>query len=200
MDVKEKWAHCIQLVGVAEGGANFDVIGGKPVLKAKSRNDKGGPTKYGITEGTLLSSHKAGVVGHADIVKLTKAEAETIYRSRYCDPYGWLELPFEACLCLLDATINHGMGGTARIAQRVGNSFGCSPALVVDGKWGPKTKAVVWNLAMKNGAGFAQEFLHWRKDYFDRIIEGNPSQDTFRNGWYNRLRMLAKACGVASPV
>jgi len=43
-------------------------------------------------------------------------------------------------------------------------------------------------------------FLRWRKDYFDRIIAANPSQDCFRKGWYNRLKMLAKEAGVASPV
>lgn len=196
----EKWDKCIKIVGAAEGGANFDVIDGKAVIKAKSANDKGGLTNYGITQTTLASAYAKGVVGHCDIIKLTKAEAETIYRSMYCDLYGWLELPYEACLCLLDATINHGLGGTAIIAQRACNAMMWIPELVVDGKWGPKTKEAVWSIAPGNTLGFAYMFLYWRKDYFDRIIAKNSSQEVFRNGWYNRLRMLAKECGVESPV
>jgi hypothetical protein len=191
----EKWDRCIKVVGVAEGGANFDVIDGRPVLKEKNKSDKGGLTKYGVTQGTLASAYAKGVVGHADIVNLTKAEAERIYRSMYCDPYGWLELPFAACLCLLDATINPGSGVMARIAQRACNFMAWSPKLAVVGKWGPKTREAVWALAHNDSAWFASTYLRYRKDYYDGIM-----QEAFRNGWYNRLRMLAKACNVVSPV
>jgi hypothetical protein len=196
----EKWDRCIKVVGVAEGGANFDVVGGRPVLKEKNKSDKGGLTKYGVTQGTLAKAYADGVVGHADIVNLTKAEAERIYRSMYCDPYGWLDLPFAACLCLLDATINHGMGGTAAIAQRTCNFMAWSPKLAADGKWGPNTREAVWALAYNDSAWLASTFLRYRKDYYDGIIKGTPSQEAFRAGWYNRLKMLAKACNVVSPV
>jgi hypothetical protein len=196
----EKWDRCIKVIGVAEGGANFDVVDGKPVLKAKNKYDKGGPTKYGVTQGTLAKAYADGVVGTADIVKLTKTEAERIFRVMYCDPYGWLDLPFEACLCMLDATINHGLGVAARIAQRACNFLAWSPALTVDGKWGPKTREAVWALAHNDSLWFASTFLRYRKDYYDRVIKGDSSQEAFRKGWYNRLRMLAKACNVTSPV
>ena len=201
----DKWDRCIAIVGVAEGGANFDVVNGKPVLKEKSKNDKGGLTKYGITQTTLTGAYAKGVVGHCDIVKLTKDEAKHIYRTMYCDPYGWLDLPFEACLCLLDATINHGLGGTAWIAQRTCNLISASwqghtETLGMDGKWGPKTKEGVWRIVYQGPDVFAREFLLFRRDYYDRIIARDSSQAVFKNGWYNRLKMLAKECGVASPV
>jgi Putative secretion activating protein len=202
----DKWDRCISIVGIAEGGANFDVVNGQPVLKASAKNDKGGLTKHGITQGTLASAYAKGVVSHNGIVALTRDEAKHIYRTMYCDPYGWLELPFAACLCLLDATINHGLGGTARIAQRTCNALAKQEILVVDGKWGPKTRAAVWSMVEGHlepeGCSqiFAAEFLKWRKDYFDRIIAADSSQAVFRNGWYNRLKMLAKECDVESPV
>ncbi len=118
----------------------------------------------------------------------------------YCDPYNWLDLPFEACLMLLDATINHGLGGTSTISQRACNVMGYAPALAIDGKWGAKTRAAVWALGKETPLVFAGKFLAWRKDYFDRIIAGDPTQERFRGGWYNRLKMLAKECGVQSPV
>ena len=46
----------------------------------------------------------------------------------------------------------------------------------------------------------AQMILTKRKNYYDDIISSKPSQSKFRNGWYNRLKALAAAAGVESPV
>jgi hypothetical protein len=46
----------------------------------------------------------------------------------------------------------------------------------------------------------AKIILVKRKNRYDEIISGNPSQETFRKGWYNRLRALATEAGVESPV
>jgi hypothetical protein len=47
---------------------------------------------------------------------------------------------------------------------------------------------------------FGESLLKWRKDYFDRIIASKPIQKKFKDGWYNRIRKLAAASGVKSPV
>lgn len=194
----EKWARCMKIIGIAEGGANFKFVGGKPVQK---NNDKGGLTNFGVTETTLISAYAQGVVGHNDITKLTKAEAQTIFRVMYNDPYNWLDLPFEACLCLLDSTINHGPGGMAWIAQRTCNDLGWTPPLKLDSLYGPLTKAAIWALAKSgNTKEFCEVFLRFRKNKFDNIIKNRPSDEENRNGWYNRLRKLAAECGVKSPV
>lgn len=199
-DAQKNWEKSIAFVGLAEGGRNFDDVGGKPVLKPNAKNDKGGPTAYGITQAALNTAYARKITTHNDIVKLTQDEAKKIYKANYWDCYGWGELPWPVCLVVFDATVNHGLGGTAKIAQQACNSYGYKPTLIVDGKWGPKTKAAVWELAGKAAGEFCRLFLVKRKDYFDAIIARDKSQEVFRNGWYNRLRRLAKEAGVASPV
>ena len=199
-DAAKNWEKSISFVGLAEGGRNFEVVNGKPVLKASAKNDRGGPTAYGITQAALNTAYAGKIVGHNDIVKLTRDEAKRIYKANYWDCYGWGELAWPVCLVLFDITVNHGMSGTAKIAQRACTSYGYQPALAVDGKWGPKTKAAVWSVAAKNPAELTRLLLLKRKEYYDGIIAANKSQEVYRNGWYNRIRNLAKTVGVASPV
>jgi hypothetical protein len=194
------WQKSIAFVGIAEGGRNFDVVNGKQVLKPSSQNDKGGPTAYGITHTALATAYAARIVGHNDICKLTKDEAISIYKANYWDCYGWGELPWPVCLALFDVTVNSGLGGAAKTAQAACNSYGWNPVLVVDGKWGPKTKTAVWSIAAEDPQELTRQLLVKRKDYYDDIIRRNSSQETFRNGWYNRLRSLASTAGVQSPV
>jgi hypothetical protein len=156
-------------------------------------DDPGGETNLGITAGTLAAAHASGLVSHNNVKNLTREEAVKIYRANYWDRYGWGELPFPACLVLFDAAVN---GGFATIAQRTCNTFG--EKLSVDGKWGPLTKAAVWKHAAD--PQFSRLFLVKRKDYYDNLIAAKPSMTTFKNGWYNRLRSLAKEAGVPSPV
>ena len=95
---------------------------------------------------------------------------------------------------MLDITVNHGGGGMARIAQRACNALGAK--LEVDGKYGPKTKSAIFEIAGKNPKSFAVELCNWRADYFNRIVANNPSQKVFLKGWMNRVTELRKVCGA----
>jgi lysozyme family protein len=99
---------------------------------------------------------------------------------------------------LTDTTANHGRNGAALIAQRALSSLGY--AITIDGKWGPKTQKAVEKAASEMSAQFARFLLVKRKNRYDEIISGNSSQETFRKGWYNRLRGLASEAGVESTV
>ena len=133
----EKFERSIAFSLAKEGGLNFNIVNGKPVLKNYAKSDLGGDTAYGVTCATLKSAYKAGIVAHDDICKLTKEEAKLIYKNRYWDKYHWDKLDWPVCLCCLDCCINHGK--FALILQRAAND--CGQNLVVDGKFGPKTFA-----------------------------------------------------------
>jgi len=160
--------------------------------------DKGGETNMGITKGTLMAAYAQGLVPHREPKKLTKDEAEAIYRANYWDRYGWGNIAWPVCLVLFDATVNHGGGGMAKLAQRSANMF--DARLDDDGKFGPKTLAALTSLSETQPIAFSEEFLRQRKKYFDNIIAQNPSQEVFKNGWYNRLKHLADTAGVMSPL
>lgn len=65
---------------------------------------------------------------------------------------------------------------------------------------------IVFDTAVNMGVGRAKQFLaktiepdlylYLRKDYYLSIVEKNPSQSRFINGWINRLKKLSKKSGV----
>lgn len=172
-----------------EGGKNFDDVNGVPVLKPYARNDKGGPTAYGITIPTLKCAYAAGIVKHDDICKLTPDEAKAIYRKNFWERYGWGELRWPASLCCLDVSINHG--GFAWILQRACKALGVD--LAIDGKFGPRTFAALKSLGAKT---LAAEIMKQRKVYYEKIIARDPKQKVHWEGWMNRLRDMARTAGV----
>ena len=172
-----------------EGGKNFDVVNGKPVLKSWAKDDKGGPTAFGITVPTLKYAQASGVVRHADIAKLTRDEAEAIYRRNFWDRYGWGKLRWPVSLCCLDVSINHG--GFAWILQRACNDLGAN--LTLDGKFGPRTFEALKALAPKT---LAAEIVKQRKIYCEKIVARDPRQKAHWTGWMNRLNDMARTAGV----
>ena len=180
----ENWDRAIAFVFLWEGGY------------VNHPADRGGETNMGITAATLAAAHAKGIVGHNVVRNLTRDEAARIYKINYWDNYWWGNIAWPACLALLDATVHHGGGGMARLAQRTCNDMGA--ALAVDGKWGPLTRAAVGKYSPD--AEFSRLFLEKRRDFFDAIIKNNPSQEVFRNGWYRRIGDLAKEIGVRGPV
>ena len=172
-----------------EGGRNFDVVNGQPVVKGAAKADLGGATAYGIILSTLKAAHAAGVVDHEDITRLTQDEAKLIYKRNFWDKYGWGELAWPACLCCLDCSINHG--GFAFILQRA--AVDCGQSVTIDGKFGPKTFAA---LKACEPVSLSRAIVNQRKAYYDKIIAKNPSQKVFMTGWLRRANDMAEAAGL----
>lgn len=170
---------------------------------ANHPKDKGGKTRYGITEGTLAAAYSKGIVSYATLGKLTPEDAKKIYYDMFYSRYGWDKVQWFINYLGFDATVNHGIGGAARIFQSAMNTYAPSvkPKLVEDGKWGPKTEARLLELwseeaSEKDLKKFASIYLLRRKKFYDGIISNNPSQRVFLKGWYNRLNFIADNIGV----
>ena len=189
MDEQEKFRQAIDFSLKWEGGRNFSIINGRPVVKGVAKNDMGGATAYGITWSTLKAAYKAGVVTHNDICKLTLDEAREIYRKNYWDKYGWGLLDWPVCLCCLDCCINHG--GFASILQRA--VIDCGQSVVIDGKFGPKTFAALRACDPQRLAG---AIYKQRKRYYEKIVANNPSQRVFLKCWLRRADEMARVAGV----
>ena len=178
-----------------EGGKNYKgEANGKFTMINTA--DEGGPTNMGITRPTLATAYAQGLVRHNNLDVLTKDEASAIYRKNFWDRYGWGDLAWPVCLCALDCSVNHG--GFAFILQRACNNLGAK--LTIDGKYGPKTRAALVELSASRPVELAQEIADERKVYFDKIAAKTPTQKLNLKGWYNRLRGMAEAAGVRSPV
>src|SRR6478752_3259502 len=97
-------------------------------------SDRGGPTKYGITQGTLTAS-RGSSVSVQDVMDLTEEEAANIYKSNY---FKGLEDVTELKVLefLFDFAVNSGTGTAVKALQTVIGT----PA---DGSFGPMSKAAL---------------------------------------------------------
>lgn len=189
MTAEEKFERSIAFTLKWEGGRNFTVINGKPIVRGAARNDLGGATAYGITWETLRKVRtNSGVhVPHDDICKLTLEEAKQIYRVCYWDKYGWDKLEWPVCMCALDCAVNHG--GFAKILQRAVNA--CGGNVAVDNRMGPLTLA---GMIECEPYELAEKIYEVRRKYFEDIVRRKSSQGVFLKGWLRRCEEMRSVC------
>lgn len=142
--------------------------------------DRGGPTKYGITQATLED-----VRGHAvtadDVKALTEVTARAIYQERYWREPGFNRVRDETLQALLlDAAVNHGPRAAVRMLQRALGMHG-------DGIMGPLTLAAIPYI---DARVVALRLMAQRVRLYGAIITKDHSQAVFAAGWANRTAEL----------
>ena len=142
--------------------------------------DKGGPTKYGITQATLsrFMDHQVDI----NVVKgLRKIDAAAIYRKVYLSPFDFIEDP-DLKFLLFDSAVQHGVTKAIVWLQKAAE---VNP----DGHIGPITKRAIE--ARRDHILF-KRIYSLRMSYYGMIVKNNPSQSVFINGWMNRLGDVLK--------
>ena len=144
-------------------------------------DDRGGPTNYGITLGTL-SEYLGEQCTAEDVQALTRTEAKQIYRQRY-----WYEPGFDALSAtqaepllveaLFDAGVHSGPARAVRLLQRAAE-------VSEDGIIGPVTQSAIRGL---DPARALARFLIHRAMFLGELIGQDSSQRSFRNGWAKRV-------------
>jgi lysozyme family protein len=153
-------------------------------------NDRGGPTKYGITHLTLARWRKVPTVALAEVRELRITEAVAIYECNYwraasCDAIEATSLE-RLALCVFDAAVNHGPVRAKKFLQQ---ALGVS----ADGVIGPRTQAA---LRACDEGNTIDEYLKIRADFFRHIVDADATQRVFLNGWLARCRHVARECGI----
>ena len=144
--------------------------------------DRGGPTKYGITQRTLRA-WRGQVVTVADVRRLTRDEARAIYQRRYVDAPGFATLPDPLRAQVVDDGVLSGpRQATGDLQQAIGN-------VTVDGQLGPKTRAA---LRRRGVAVVHARLIQVRAQRIGRIVQRAPSQARFLNGWLTRITAFAE--------
>lgn len=138
-------------------------------------NDRGGPTKWGIT----LKAW-AEYVGHdvtADVIKeITETQARVFYEEEYVRAPRFDQLPEPLMSLTVDCGVNHGPRAAAKWVQRA-----CGARQ--DGAIGPKTiEAVV----ASNLLTVYLRVCAFRIRLYGRIVRRDPTQAEFAAGWNNR--------------
>ena len=147
--------------------------------------DRGGPTKFGITQRTL--SHHLGRPATLDEVRgLQRHVAKDIYRREYYVAPHISLLPERIRAFVLDSAVNHGPAPAVRLVQQVCNAAGFGP-VVPDGICGPQTQAAARAADEGMGDWFLAALVEERRNYYRRIVTNDPGQRVFLDGWLNRI-------------
>lgn len=157
--------------------------------------DRGGATKYGITEAVARAS---GFKGHMRDLPLSVAK--DIYRKQY-----WTSPRFDQVNAisaavaeeLLDTGVNCGTGFAKPLLQRALNLLnnqgkGGWPDLVTDGVYGPATLNDLKTFIAKRGKDGEKVLVRvlniMQGQRYIEICERNPTQEQFFYGWIsNRI-------------
>lgn len=183
--------RCRAFVGIAEGGRNFKIINGRPVLNPGARMDRGGLTAYGITEGTLRDAHSAGIVGHGDITRLSRDEATEIYRIMYWVGSRSDRMEFPLCLAHFDTAVNCGVVSAGKILQRAIRELGGSVG--IDGIVGPETMGAIQKLDIHR---LTASQCQMRAAFYRGLVAKNEGQGVFLKNWLQRTASVAREAGV----
>lgn len=168
-------SEIISAILVREGGGRYTDV---PA-------DRGGPTKYGITQ-AALAEYRGHAVTPEDVKALTETEARAIYRQDYIVGPRLDQIADDLLRATaVDTAVNHGPSTAIKMLQY-------AVGAVADGVMGPQTIALA-NTA--NGRRAAIRLLCERARVYARIVEKNPTQVKFLEGWINRA--MAQIEGLA---
>ena len=151
--------------------------------------DRGGLTKWGITERTYLSAIKRGIIRpvKADIRDLSKEDAKTIYRVDYWDKMRLDEVSAIAIAAeMFDTAVNMGIKAATLICQRALNYLGES--LDEDGRMGPMTITAINRWSRKDPRALHVCLNGFQFMRYTEIVKGDGTQQTFARGWTKRVQ------------
>lgn len=158
-------------------------------------NDRGGPTKYGITQRTL-ARYLQKPVSPVMVEAMTRDTALAIYRQDYVTLPGFdklADVSVPVALECIDTGVNMGPQVATVLLQRCLNTLGAD--LKVDGGCGPKTCEAVRAVIAKRGAEGVHILLLMlnceQGARYIAIAEADTMQRKFVFGWFRqRVQMM----------
>ena len=154
--------------------------------------DKGGRTNFGITSQSWEEYQSRHKLEETDISEITRSQAFSFYEERFYNKNIDL-LPEELQLPVFDFEVNAGKYAITTL-QQVLNTFNdatINPTLSVDGVLGEKTATDARHFCRDFEDGYVVDyFILSRIYYYKGLVDRNPSQSVFLNGWIARSERL----------
>lgn len=138
------------------------------------KNDRGGPTNYGITQRVYREWKGAD----ADVKNITKSEASQIYLEYYWKPSKAELLPESIRDIHMDAAVNHGVSRANKLLQ-------AAAGVDQDGVVGNKTLEAVNEMDARL---LKCRYIAARYAFYGQIILRDRSQTAFIAGWMARMK------------
>ena len=170
----------------------FELTVGHEGGYSNNPHDKGGPTKFGITERVARENGYKG-----DMKDLPIELAQQVYRAFYWNPLqldtvaAWDTAVAEK---LFDTAVNMGVGIVARFFQSALNALNVDargnplyPDVALDGAIGGKVLACLNLLARPIDKAVMLKMLETQQgEKYLQIVQANASQKVFIRGWYDK--------------
>jgi lysozyme family protein len=137
--------------------------------------DKGGPTKWGITQAAWSEALKRPATPE-DVKAITEREARVFYRTRYVIDPNFHRLAQPLAALVVDCGVNHGVTRASKWLQKVVGAK-------ADGIVGPKTLAAVAEIPWE--ITYLRICAH-RVRFYGEIVRRDRTQAVFIAGWNNR--------------
>lgn len=131
-------------------------------------SDRGGETKYGVAQ-------KANP--QISVYDLDLDGAMDVYYNLYWLKGSCDKLNPTIALIHFDGCVNHGIGRANKFLQR-------AVGAVEDGQIGPKTLRAVNEM---DPVELVEALASIREDFYNRIVQRDPSQQMFLKGWMRRI-------------
>ena len=133
--------------------------------------DNGGETKYGVASNANPD---------LDIATLDWEGAKRVYFKRYWLTGDCQNLPSRLAVLHFDGCVNHGVGRANKFLQM---AVGATP----DGDIGPATLALI---AEQDENTICNKVCDQRENFYKAIVNKNPTQSTYLNGWLRRIHEM----------
>lgn len=150
------------------------ILGYEGVTFTNAAADRGGPTKFGITQAAWSAwiGHPATI---AEMKAITQPQAEAFYRTTHVRPFDIVPDPLR--VQVIDYGVHRGVQASVKELQKVVGAH-------VDGWIGTETTQAV---SLIGGAVVANNLLVGsRVAFYENLIARDPSQVKWRNGWRKR--------------
>ncbi|MFA7465185.1 MAG: glycosyl hydrolase 108 family protein [Syntrophales bacterium] len=174
--------------------------------------DRGGRTKYGVTEATFKAALQRGIVsGVSDVRDLTREQAIAVFRAFFWDAIRLDKISDDDIAGeIFDTAVNSGPATAVRIAQLALEYLG--EKVQADGVMGPKTISLLNKWCRKdpralyvclNGFQFIRFAAIYDRGLIEqvmRLVKSDPSQAEFTCGWTKRIQQYNGISKRRAPV
>lgn len=144
--------------------------------------DRGGPTKFGITQKTY-SNFLGRPATVEDVKNMPRSHAYAIYKAEYWDKIGGDQIKlYPIAYAIFDQAVNRGVSTAVKQAQEV-------VGVKADGLAGSGTLNAINAISERD---FLNRYLQKSLDAYQRIVDRDPTQNVFINGWKNRVSEIEK--------
>lgn len=157
------------------------------------KNDRGGATNYGVSlryaRGIGLDLDGDGDTDKDDILLVTPEKAAELYKEDFYFRPRIHRLPEDLQPLLFDSSVNHGPAKPIQFLQEAINRYGLWRPLIVDGVYGKLTRRAMDKVIERVGVHELNNMIVTvRIQFFREIVDRDPTQEVFLEGWLNRAR------------